>query len=527
MMAAAGGSVWARRCVRWRRGGALGLVVWLQIVGLQFAAEAHVGSPNVVHDGFAGNIPVRVIIRPPGVVPGLAEIDVRVLTNGVRRVTVLPVHWRAGLEGAPPPDVCQPVAGERDLFHAALWLMATGAYSVHVVVETAQGSGTLIVPVNSIATTRLPMSPVLTGILVALGLLLFFLAVSVAGAAVRESVLEPGRPVPSARRWLGWGATLGAAVVIALAVAGGKTWWDRVDRDYRNNRMFKPVPVTATAVGDGGRQVLRLTVDDPKTGNVWGALVPDHGRLMHLFLIEESSQSTLAHLHPVRRSPGEFACALPELPAGRYRLFADVTHETGFADTLTTSLTLPAAAASSAPAGDSGGARVEPDPEDSFFVGVASPADRGMDRRCPLGGGLTMTWDEPASVAGAQPLVLRFRVVDAADQPVKLEAYLGMLSHLILIRQDGAVFTHLHPAGTISLASQQVFQIRAGAKPPKRITPAMLEQLCQPPGPDLLQQPISFPYEFPSPGRYVVWVQVKVGGVVKTGRFEVNVGGRS
>jgi hypothetical protein len=52
------------------------------------------------------------------VVPGLADIDVRVLTNGVRRVTVLPVHWRAGLEGAPPPDVATPVEGEPGLYHA-------------------------------------------------------------------------------------------------------------------------------------------------------------------------------------------------------------------------------------------------------------------------------------------------------------------------------------------------------------------------------------------------------------------------
>ena len=132
--------------------------VVLTVLLFAASAQAHVGSPNVVHEGFAGNIPVRVIIRPPSVVPGLAEIAVRVLNNGaknVTRITVLPVHWRAGVEGAPPPDVCKPVQGEPDLYQAALWLMATGAYSVHVAVETSSGAGKLIVPVNSIATTRL------------------------------------------------------------------------------------------------------------------------------------------------------------------------------------------------------------------------------------------------------------------------------------------------------------------------------------------------------------------------------------
>lgn len=128
----------------------------LSLVLLAPPASAHIGSPNVIYETQAPPIPVRVIIRPPGVVPGLADIDVRVLTNGVKRVTVLPVHWRAGVEGSPPPDVAQPVEGEPGLFHAQLWLMARGAYSVHVQVETANASTKVIVPVNSLATTRLP-----------------------------------------------------------------------------------------------------------------------------------------------------------------------------------------------------------------------------------------------------------------------------------------------------------------------------------------------------------------------------------
>ena len=44
-------------------------------------ALAHIGSPDVFSEGMAGPYPARVTIRMPSVVPGRAEIIVRVLTN--------------------------------------------------------------------------------------------------------------------------------------------------------------------------------------------------------------------------------------------------------------------------------------------------------------------------------------------------------------------------------------------------------------------------------------------------------------
>src|SRR5262245_7984169 len=51
---------------------------------------AHIGSPNVFFEGNAGPYPVRVVIRPPGVVPGLAEISVRIQSSDPVVVKVLP-----------------------------------------------------------------------------------------------------------------------------------------------------------------------------------------------------------------------------------------------------------------------------------------------------------------------------------------------------------------------------------------------------------------------------------------------------
>ncbi len=482
---------------------------------IPLAASGHIGSPNVVYETQAPPVPLRVIIRPPSVVPGLAEIDVRVLTNGVKRVTALPVHWRAGVEGSPPPDVAEPVEGEPNLYHAQLWLMARGAYSVHVNVETENGAAKVIVPVNSLATTRLPMSGTLGGILVVLGILLFLLAASVVGAAVRESVLSPGLDATRRRLWAGRAAIGIAAVLLALALVGGRSWWNAKDRDYRNNRMHKPVECAADVRVEGGQRIARLTILTNEASASWPGLVPDHGKLMHVFMVREPALDVLAHLHPVRRTHRLFEAVLPPLPAGDYRLYADVTHETGFSQTLTALTRVPEG--SSAPPGAD--AVTPGDADDSWFAGT--PATGKLEYE--LGNGRIMKWQRSEPILAGREAPLRFAVLEKDGSLARLEPYMSMLGHAAIRRDDGAVFTHLHPAGSVSVAAQQVFQLRAGDKPPKRITPEMMEKLCQPPSGDLPQQPLSFPYEFPKPGRYRIWVQIKAAGSVQTGVFDAEV----
>ena len=56
---------------------------------LPLLARGHIGSPNVFFEGQAGGHPLSVIIRPPTVLPGIAQIDVRV------RGEVRAVQWPA------------------------------------------------------------------------------------------------------------------------------------------------------------------------------------------------------------------------------------------------------------------------------------------------------------------------------------------------------------------------------------------------------------------------------------------------
>jgi hypothetical protein len=485
-------------------------------------ASAHIGDQNVFFEGYAGAYPVRVVVRPPGVIPGLAEISVRVETNGAQRVTALPMRWDSGRKGAPPPDEARLVRGETNLFNAQLWFMRSGAQSVEVAVEGAAGTGKVIVPVNAVATRVLGMPRGLGATLAGLGLLLVLLAVSIIGAAVRESVLPAGVLPAAKRRWLSRGVAVAAALAISTLLVLGKKWWDAEAGDYRNNRLYRPVEATATLRVENGTRFLKL-VRAVEPGRRTGPLVPEHGKLMHLFLVRDTGMDVFAHLHPVKLNYKTFETALPELPAGHYRVYADVTYETGFSDTLTTTVLLPA-------------------PEISTATGTrAIDADDGWRISTPFSGGTHTNKQRIAlapnlymDLAVEAPLVenrdtrLRFAVRDAILRPVNVEHFMGMGGHLIVRRDDGAVFTHLHPSGSFSMAAQQLFELRAEGKAPLEVGSSRGDPICKLPPPDpktstMTHGEISFPYAFPKAGAYRLWAQVKVRGEILTGVFDVAV----
>jgi hypothetical protein len=110
---------------------------------------------------------------------------------------------------------------------------------------------------------------------------------------------------------------------------------------------------------------------------------------------------------------------------------------------------------------------------------------------------------------------LQFTVSDKEEKPAALEPYMDMQAHAVVYSLDGSVFTHLHPFGTVSMTSQQLF-----AKRERERFGKPFEILCGlPPRADV----ISFPYEFPKPGPYRVWVQVKIQGQIMTGVFDLTI----
>src|SRR3954470_9385036 len=84
---------------------------------MPIVAFGHVGSPNVFFEGHAGPYPVRVIIRPPAALPGVAQADVRMNDGAVTNVFLQTAAWDAGAESAPMPVRGMQVTGETNLFN--------------------------------------------------------------------------------------------------------------------------------------------------------------------------------------------------------------------------------------------------------------------------------------------------------------------------------------------------------------------------------------------------------------------------
>lgn len=509
-------------------------------------AAAHVGSPDTWFEGAAGPYPIRVVVRAPDVVPGLAEIEVRVLAGRPQRVTVQPFAWNAGQGGAPPPDVASAVPGDPRLYHVSLWFMSPTSYGVHVVLSGPQGEGTAIIPVQAVALRLLPMDRGLMWVLLALCAFLFVGLVTIFGAAVGESPVPAGQEPEHARARRAKVVMAVSALVLAVALFLGQAWWKGVDRSYAMD-LYRPFQSSASVIDSSGARLVRLTVDDPRwRARQWTPLIADHGKLMHLFLVRADDLGAIAHLHPVPLDSSSFAARLPSLPAGRYRVYGDIVHESGFAQTLSATLDLaetfasaPAPSANSPTATNAhpaAAASLAFDPDDAWFVGAATPPSDASGADFPLADGSIMTWER-----GSEPLLagrdatLRFRVTRPDGTPVTLEPYMGMVAHALVTLPDGAVFAHLHPTGTVSMASQMALTMRTPADSlpgslGRRIAQADAMGGHAMHGMPTASGPVntfSIPYGFPRDGRYRIWVQVKVDGAVRTAAFDADVRGAS
>jgi hypothetical protein len=478
----------------------------LAVLGLASSGSAHVNSPDVYYDGNAGPYHLLVTVRPPVVVPGIAQIEIRVVEGDVEKIEIRPLRIVGpAAKLAPTADAAQRSPGDPHLFAGQLWIMSRGSWKVDVEATGAKGKGEMGVPLPAVSTNTARMNTPLGALLAVLGLALLGGLVGIIAAASRDADLASGEQAAPARSRRALWRTILAAVLLLGAVVFGNYWWGQDAK--ASDRLNYKQPHVQSWLQSGN--LLRLTLENPNVPepNRFGIenperlrlddLIPDHGHLLHLFLVSMPDMKSFWHLHPDKIGEGEFAVNLPMLPAGRYQIYADIVHHTGFPETQVGVIELPTLVGEPLSGDDSGGSPLLP-----------------QENVSQLSGGYRMVWQHDSQpLRAGQPVWFRFQVEDPTGKPAAdLENYMGMAGHMVLMSSDGKVFVHIHPAGTVSMAAVSL----SGGGRHGDDAMATMHDIPH-------NGEVSFPYGFPQAGDYRLFVQIKRAGRVETAAFLAHV----
>jgi hypothetical protein len=403
-------------------------------------------------------------------------------------------------------------AADPNYFTGQLWIMAPGSWQIRFLVDGDRGHGVWSVPLPAAAQGTRKMQHSLGIFLAILGLVLVLGMTGIVGAAARESQLAPGESVLPKRRRT---AAIAMSVAFALLIAGvvlGNWWWTSEAAEY-SSEIYKPLRMDATLTRGN---LLDLNIKDPgwlgahRTGN----FIPDHNHLMHLYMIRWPAMDVVFHLHPDPIASDEFQLALPSVPAGTYHLYADVVHTNGFPETMVSTVTLPDLTARPLVGDDAKGQGTDV---------AGAPA---TTTSFTLPDGYTMVWNKPASLIARQPNDFTFTLNDRTGHPAQdTTLYMGMLGHAAFVKDDGTVFAHIHPSGTASMAALMIAENQnapASSSPSAGMKDMPGMNMPSTPG-DHLPNSVSFPYGFPTPGRYRIIVQMKHGATIETALFDAAV----
>ena len=223
----------------------------------------------------------------------------------------------------------------------------------------------------------------------------------------------------------------------------------------------KPSQLSFRIVGEDGSAVRDFEVE--------------HEKRMHLIVVRRDMQG-FQHLHPTLADDGTWKTPLTLDEAGSYRVFADFKRE-GDNVTLASDLAV-----------------------DGPTSWESIPPAAGTSR---ASGGYDVRLSGDSSSAGAES-ELRFEVT-RDGHPVEVDPYLGARGHLVALREGDLAYLHVHPVEGGSGSGEAGHESGEGGHEAG-------EAKSQ-------GGPIAFATEFPTDGRYRLFLQFQHEGRVQTAAF--------
>jgi hypothetical protein len=453
------------------------------------------GNAPIFYVGSTGPYALRVAIHPPDVIPGRAEIVIESDDADLEAIRLLALPLDAEQAAFPPtPDRAERSLSNPHRLTGQLWLMSSGSWQVRILADGKRGPGQLSIPVPALPTHVASMPLALGVLLLGLLLLLALGVVSIVSAAVREGQLAPGERPGAAERKRGRLAAVVAAVVVLGVIVFGGRWWV-VSASAHARSVYRPLSLSARVEGDGQ---LELTLEDPgwlpsrKLDDLVAPekappekappeKAPPEKAPMDLWVVGLPRFENVWHLHPQQLEPSRFSQALPAMPPGHYELFASVVHANGLEESMQQEVTVPAIAGRPLA------------PADARGLGSPFGDAEAQVAALPNGGKLRLEADRPP-VAG-EPCQLRLLVEDRFGRAATdLEPLLGRRALGIVVSADLGSFGKLSTRGTVAPAAWAI--ANSGA-----------EETAEAPSSELI-----FPYEFPHPGPYRLFIQIRRAG---------------
>ena len=230
----------------------------------------------------------------------------------------------------------------------------------------------------------------------------------------------------------------------------------------------------------GRPTLLSFVIHEAPSGRVVHDFEIVHTKRLHFLMVSADFQ-WFEHQHPRLGPDGRFRLAWTFPCAGRYFLYADFTPADGDNQILRTMLDV------GGPVGKSPAPpRLTPDTGDTKIVG---------DTRIHL----TL---RPRPMQAGRQALLTYTLTDAAGRPrTDMQPILGVMGHLIALRDDARTIVHthaLHGVQSGSYGAAMLAMRQAGQPEIVPVTPDMVT---------LSGPALSFKLTLPKPGRYKLWAQ--------------------